>query len=658
MTHIKNLIHKHKLVTVLLASIFTVLALMVLVRIPEQSKNLTVAEENGVYDLTQTVALNTSVVRLTPPDTYYPGTYLMPESADTAVPVSTEEFAALRADYLSQRFVLLLPDNGVYDMTFRLSGRHALRVYVNGELIGETGRLGATKQATEVWENNITVSAVPKDGKMDIILQSAQFYHVKRGASLAELTVGRQGAATDPFAPDRTKGLLVMGGLLSAAVSLLGIYLMLARTKATLYFALACVAMALREAIQSQAWTYFPLSGNRSFMLEYFSVVLLTVFLTLYLGQYADNRLLKSLRVTALAGSGIYGLCVLFGDSIFYTSVLTFYQVLLLLCIIPGVAGLFFRMQNPNKEQAAALYGIAVFFLSAVADIVMYLDIFGETETNLPVSESTMLIFAVAQAFSLYLMNNRVLMETKEAEQTLTLEKAALEDLNRMKTEFWGNASHEMRTPLTVISVNVQTVAELLQDSENTVKDGDATELLQNAQNEIMRLTRMVSGMLSLSFLREKTDKQTVDFSTLLRSSADIFFLHLNKQGNLLKTDIADGLTVFGNADLLAQVLANLLQNAAAYTKQGEITLQAKKKGHEISVTMQDTGTGISPELLPHVFERGVSTGGTGFGLYLCRTVVESHGGRIWIESAPGGGTLAAFVLPTYEGQYGGEKHA
>lgn len=171
---------------------------------------------------------------------------------------------------------------------------------------------------------------------------------------------------------------------------------MLARTKATLYFALACVAMALREAIQSQAWTYFPLSGNRSFMLEYFSVVLLTVFLTLYLGQYADNRLLKGLRVTALAGSGIYGLCVLFGDSIFYTSVLTFYQVLLLLCIIPGVAGLFFGMQNPNKEQAAALYGIAVFFLSAVADIVMYLDIFGETETNLPVSESTMLIFAVA----------------------------------------------------------------------------------------------------------------------------------------------------------------------------------------------------------------------------------------------------------------------
>jgi hypothetical protein len=255
----------------------------------------------------------------------------MPESVETAVPISTEKFAALHADYLSQRFVLLLPDDGVYDMTFRLSGRHALRVYVNGALTGETGRLGTTKQDTEVWENNITISAVPKDGKMDIILQSAQFYHVKRGASLAELTVGRQGAPTDPFAADRIKGLLVVGGLIGAAISLLGIYFMLVRTKATLYFALACIAMALRESIQSQAWTYFPISDYISFMLEYLSMVLLTVFLTLYLWQYADNWLLKITCLLSLAGSALYGACILFGDSLYYTSVLIVYQALLIL---------------------------------------------------------------------------------------------------------------------------------------------------------------------------------------------------------------------------------------------------------------------------------------------------------------------------------------
>lgn len=242
-----------------------------------------------------------------------------------------------------------------------------------------------------------------------------------------------------------------------------------------------------------------------------------------------------------------------------------------------------------------------------------------------------------------------------EQQKKLDEQNHILERASRAKTEFLSNTSHEMRTPLTVISVNVQTVAEILEDMGETMRDGEATELLQNAQQEIMRLARMVGGTLTLAAISENTDRQALDFSTLLRSSAEMFSLHLQKRGNTLTAEIAAGLTVFGNADLLAQVMANLLQNAAAYTRQGEVTLQAEKEGHEVLVTVKDTGDGISAELLPHVFERGVSTGGTGFGLYLCKTVVESHGGRIWLESEPGSGTIATLVIPTYEGQLGGE---
>lgn len=242
-----------------------------------------------------------------------------------------------------------------------------------------------------------------------------------------------------------------------------------------------------------------------------------------------------------------------------------------------------------------------------------------------------------------------------EQQKKLDEQNHILERASRAKTEFLSNTSHEMRTPLTVISVNVQTVAEILEDMGEALRDGAATELLQNAQQEIMRLARMVGGTLTLAAISENTDRQALDFSTLLRSSVEMFSLHLQKRGNTLTAEIAGGLTVFGNADLLAQVMANLLQNAAAYTRKGEVTLRAEKEGHEVLVTVKDTGDGISAELLPHVFERGVSTGGTGFGLYLCKTVVESHGGRIWIESEPGNGTIVTLALPTYEGQYGGE---
>ncbi len=241
-----------------------------------------------------------------------------------------------------------------------------------------------------------------------------------------------------------------------------------------------------------------------------------------------------------------------------------------------------------------------------------------------------------------------------EQQKKLDEQNHILSKASRAKTEFLSNTSHEMRTPLTVISVNVQTVTEILEDMGEAVKDSEAEELLHNAQQEIMRLARMVGGMLALASMSENTDKQTVNLTTLLRSSAEMYYLHLQKRGNTLTTDIAEGLNVYGNADLLAQVVANLIQNAGAHTEMGTITLQAEKVSHKIMVSVQDTGTGIPEELLPHVFERGVSTGGTGFGLYLCKTIVESHGGRIWVESEPGRGTAVIFVLPFYEGQLGG----
>lgn len=242
-----------------------------------------------------------------------------------------------------------------------------------------------------------------------------------------------------------------------------------------------------------------------------------------------------------------------------------------------------------------------------------------------------------------------------EQQRKLDEQNSILAQSNRAKTEFLSNTSHEMRTPLTVISVNVQTVAAILEDMVDIVKDPEAIELLHTTQSEIMRLSRMVGGMLTLASMSENVDRRELDLSSLLQCGSEILRLNLGKRGNTLETHIETNLSVFGNADLLAQALQNILQNAGAYTENGKISLKAKRTGGEIDVIVRDTGTGISPELLPHVFERGVSTGGTGFGLYLCKNVVEAHGGRIRIESEQDTGTMVHFTLPVYEGQYGGD---
>lgn len=235
-------------------------------------------------------------------------------------------------------------------------------------------------------------------------------------------------------------------------------------------------------------------------------------------------------------------------------------------------------------------------------------------------------------------------------------QNAVLEQINRSKTQFLANTSHEMRTPLTVISVNVQTVMGILTRMDGAAENTETQELLQDAQAEIMRLGRMVGGMLSLNSIADSTEKCRTDLSAVIGSTAEMMRLLITQRKNELVLNTASGLEVYGNADLLSQVIVNLLQNSNTHTDGGVIRLTAEAGAGQVRVSVIDNGSGISPELLPHVFERGVTDGGTGVGLFLCKTVVESHGGTIGIESEPGAGTTVSFTLPVYEGQYGGAE--
>ena len=642
-----------------------VLTLSALARLPDilgdAPKIITVTEQNGVYDLTGIADLNETAAILPPSLTYYPNVLLTPETADSAVSAGISRFDALRAEYLSQRFILILPDHGgVYTLSFRLSGRHAMRVYANGRLVGQTGTPGTTKRDTEAWENNIVCNASAVNGKLDIILNSAHFYHAKRGASLAELTLTAADIGKKPGLSAPEKGLLTMGALLCAAVLLLCVYL-LSHTKATLYFALACLAMALRESIHSQAWTYFPLSGNISFMLEYLSMVLLTVFLTLYLGQYVIGRFLRGIQYAAIIGSLLYGVLVLFTDSVFYTSVLGYYQVLLVLTIVPGISGLFWYLRRPTKDQVAAMYGIAVFFLAAVDEIVMFSDIFVDAKVNAPVSGVAMLVFVMAQMVSLLLMNNRVLSEVRKVEQKLEAENAALESQNRLKTEFLGNASHELKTPLTVISGYAQTTKQLVQQFD-APEAGEVSRRMTLISSEAERLSLMVGQILDVTRMEEGRmvmEPVRCYVDEIIHTAVETYYPILNKNQNRLNIHIESGLpAVHADPARISQVIVNLISNAVRFTSDGVITVSAKKEHGKILVCVSDTGAGITAEQLPYVFERygkkqksgGGQDTGTGLGLYICKHIVKQHGGGIWIKSKEGDGTDLFFTLPVAEG--------
>lgn len=227
----------------------------------------------------------------------------------------------------------------------------------------------------------------------------------------------------------------------------------------------------------------------------------------------------------------------------------------------------------------------------------------------------------------------------------------SLAETERLRRELVANVAHELRTPLT-------TIAGYLEAAEDGVfpLEGDDLALVRA---ETDRLRRLVDDLASLSRAESHASDlrpRPVEVDSFLRQATERFRSQADERGITLEGDAAEPLpAVLGDPALLAQVLDNLLANALHYTPRGgRVRLGAQAHDDTITMVVEDTGTGIPQQAIPHVFERFYradpsrtrETGGTGIGLAIVKHLVERHDGDVWISSEPGAGTRVAFRLP------------
>ncbi len=232
----------------------------------------------------------------------------------------------------------------------------------------------------------------------------------------------------------------------------------------------------------------------------------------------------------------------------------------------------------------------------------------------------------------------------------------------RAQAEFTSMISHELRTPLALIQGYVST---LLRPGMGLTEE-TAHRFLEGISQACERLRKLIDNLLSTTALEQggfPTNPQTVDVSDLLgRASAEAAVIADSRRIDLSSPDGAN--LVLGDADQLHQVFLNLLHNASKYAP-GETPIEASvtRADGRVVVSVRDHGPGIPDDALGHVFEKfyrvaappdppatGGDAGpsaprpsGMGLGLYICRRIVEAHGGRIWAENVPEGG--AAFIV-------------
>jgi signal transduction histidine kinase len=247
--------------------------------------------------------------------------------------------------------------------------------------------------------------------------------------------------------------------------------------------------------------------------------------------------------------------------------------------------------------------------------------------------------------------------ELRRKNYELEQHNLAIQEANRLKTEFVSMVSHELRTPLT----SIQGYAELLLEDERI--GGEERESLTIVRKNADRLLGLINDLLDLSRIeagRVDLHRTSLDLARLISEVARSLRPLIEAKRQQLKLDLGDALpAVWADANRVTQILTNLISNAHKYTLvDGSITVAARPDDGFVRVDVSDTGIGLSPEDQAQLFTKffrandrsSQAIGGTGLGLVITRLLVELHGGRITVSSAPGQGSTFSFFLPALEG--------
>ena len=223
---------------------------------------------------------------------------------------------------------------------------------------------------------------------------------------------------------------------------------------------------------------------------------------------------------------------------------------------------------------------------------------------------------------------------------------------------FTADAAHELRTPLTVLKGKIEVAL-----SRRREKIEYYEQKLYDLGEHVDRLIRLSSDLLMLSRFdqlgnedQQQKLSERVNLTDTLHATADFMQPLAEEKSQTVSLDLPPTLILHGDEDNLVRLFLNLVENAIKYTPAGgQISVQAETNNHEIRVAIQDTGPGIPPEHIPHLFERfyrvdndrSRATGGSGLGLSLAHQIAQQHQGRIEVQSTVGEGSIFTVYLPT-----------
>lgn len=212
-----------------------------------------------------------------------------------------------------------------------------------------------------------------------------------------------------------------------------------------------------------------------------------------------------------------------------------------------------------------------------------------------------------------------------------------------------GMVTHDLRNPLAIIALNAEFIAQ-------HATEPTTLEAAQEVTLAAARMGRIVADLLDVTRIESgifHVDKRPHEIGALVTNVLRSYQPLFTARGMTLAGNVTDpGVCASFDHDRIVQVFSNLLSNALKFTPPtGTVDVRVEQHPHEVEFAVQDSGPGIHPSHLPHLFQRfwtmdSSTRRGLGLGLYICEQIVAAHGGRIWVDSEPGKGATFRFTLP------------
>ncbi len=267
---------------------------------------------------------------------------------------------------------------------------------------------------------------------------------------------------------------------------------------------------------------------------------------------------------------------------------------------------------------------------------------------------------AIADQAGIAVLNARLYAESQRQVAELNLAHQRYRELQETLTAM---IYHDLRSPLANITNSLDILKSML-PKENDVMLGTVLEIAMRAAGRIQRLTDSLLDINRMEEGRLDIDRKPVDIAELLGEAVEAVMPSIHERSQQFSTALPAALPmVWIDRDLILRVAINLLENASKYTPSGNhvgvnASCEKDDRGRAwVKVCVEDSGYGIPPEDLQHIFEKFArltnhqdKASGVGLGLTFCRLAVEANGGKIWVESVLDGGSRFYFLLPVYEG--------